>query len=138
MRTVAIATIKDLQSQGLKPYVISGFRSFEQQNEIYKQGRTKPGNKVTWVTGGGSWHNYGMAIDIAFWDRSHRTVTWDAPNKDWDAIGAAGLRNGFTRWLGPQGDRPHLEYHPKVGNSASAMRNIHSRGGLSAVWDAAT
>ncbi len=138
MRTVAIATIKDLQSQGLKPYVISGFRSFEQQDEIYKQGRTKPGNKVTWVKGGGSWHNYGLAVDIAFWDRSHRTVTWDAPNKDWSAIGAAGLRNGFTRWLGPQGDRPHLEYHPKVGNSASDMRNTHSRGGLSAVWNAAT
>ncbi|MFT6821499.1 MAG: peptidoglycan hydrolase-like protein with peptidoglycan-binding domain, partial [Myxococcota bacterium] len=122
MRTVAIATLKDLQSQGLRPYVISGYRSFELQDEIYKQGRTKPGNKVTWVKGGGSWHNYGLAVDIAFWDRSHRTVTWDAPNEDWTAIGEAGLRNGFTRWLGPQGDRPHLEYHPKAGNSASRMR----------------
>lgn len=40
------------------------FRSSEEQDELYAQGRTKPGNIVTRAKGGTSYHNYGLAIDI--------------------------------------------------------------------------
>ena len=40
------------------------FRSFEEQDKIYAQGRTTPGEKVTNAKGGQSWHCYGLAIDI--------------------------------------------------------------------------
>ena len=46
------------------------YRTIEEQNELYAQGRTKPGKIVTWVKGGGSYHNYGLAMDIAFIDRN--------------------------------------------------------------------
>ncbi len=44
--------------------VISGLRSWAQQNALYAQGRTKPGRIVTKARAGSSWHNYGLAIDL--------------------------------------------------------------------------
>ena len=39
-------------------------RTFEEQNELYSQGRTKNGRIVTNAKGGQSMHNYGLAFDI--------------------------------------------------------------------------
>lgn len=39
-------------------------RTFAEQNELFAQGRTKPGAIVTRAKGGQSWHNYGLAVDI--------------------------------------------------------------------------
>lgn len=50
---------------GITIEVISGLRSWQQQAALYAQGRTKPGNTVTKARAGSSWHNYGLAIDLA-------------------------------------------------------------------------
>lgn len=42
--------------------VIEGYRPQERQNELYAQGRTEAGKKVTWTLN--SRHTSGMAIDI--------------------------------------------------------------------------
>jgi peptidoglycan L-alanyl-D-glutamate endopeptidase CwlK len=48
------------------PIVLTfGYRSIEQQDRLYAQGRTKPGKIVTNARGGQSPHNYGLAIDLA-------------------------------------------------------------------------
>jgi len=47
-----------------KPRILYGYRSIQEQNEIYAQGRTKPGKIVTNAKGGQSFHNFGLAIDI--------------------------------------------------------------------------
>jgi len=39
-------------------------RTFEEQDALYAQGRTKPGSIVTKAKGGQSYHNYGLAIDF--------------------------------------------------------------------------
>lgn len=44
--------------------IVQGLRTIEEQNELYAQGRTKPGKIVTNAKGDSSWHNFGMAIDI--------------------------------------------------------------------------
>jgi hypothetical protein len=44
--------------------IAQGFRTFEAQEALYAQGRTTPGNIVTWARGGESNHNFGFAIDI--------------------------------------------------------------------------
>ncbi len=44
--------------------IVQGLRTIEEQNELYAQGRTKPGNIVTNAKGGSSFHNYGLAIDV--------------------------------------------------------------------------
>jgi peptidoglycan L-alanyl-D-glutamate endopeptidase CwlK len=45
--------------------VIFGYRSVEEQDWLYAQGRTRPGNKVTNARGGSSAHNFGLAVDLA-------------------------------------------------------------------------
>lgn len=40
-------------------------RTFAEQDKLYAQGRTAPGIIVTKAKGGQSWHNYGLAIDVA-------------------------------------------------------------------------
>jgi hypothetical protein len=47
-------------------FISQGYRSIEYQNDLYAQGRTKQGKIVTNAKGGWSFHNYGMAFDLAF------------------------------------------------------------------------
>jgi peptidoglycan hydrolase-like protein with peptidoglycan-binding domain len=123
----------ELQRRGYHPYVVSGFRSFAEQDALYEQGRTKPGQKVTWVKGGGSWHNYGLAVDIAFWNSGGTGPSW-ASHHPWHLIGEVGLAQGFTRWGGDFGDRPHLEHHPAWGSSTRGLAAVYQEEGLPAVW----
>lgn len=60
-RAIAIANGKGLD-------VLHGGRHAHprEQNSLYAQGRTKPGQVVTWVRGGSNYHNYGLAVDLAF------------------------------------------------------------------------
>ena len=53
-----------MDKEGVKVEVISGLRSFKQQERLYAQGRTAPGKIVTKAKPGSSWHNYGLAIDL--------------------------------------------------------------------------
>ena len=39
------------------------YRSFDEQNHLYAQGRTKPGKIVTYAKGGQSYHNFGLAFE---------------------------------------------------------------------------
>lgn len=50
------------------PFVTECYRSPERQNELYKQGRSKPGPVVTHKRGGESRHNSlpSRALDVAF------------------------------------------------------------------------
>lgn len=135
VKRMAARTLSRLQEAGYSPYLFEGHRTMERQNGLYAQGRTKPGSIVTYVKGGGSWHNYGLAVDIVFWNRSHSGPSWDAPSKQWQAVGREGKAAGFTRWMGDGGwDFPHLEYHPKWGNTASNLLSTYNSGGLEAVW----
>jgi peptidoglycan LD-endopeptidase CwlK len=57
-------------------------RTFEEQQAIFDQGRTKPGKIVTNARPGLSAHNYGLAIDIALvvdtdGNGTFETASWD-------------------------------------------------------------
>lgn len=134
VRKLASETITTMQGRGYSPYVVGGFRSFEYQDNLYAQGRTKPGSKVTYVKGGGSWHNYGLAVDIVFWNKSHTGPSWDGGHP-WQELGRVGKSKGFTRWMGDEGwDFPHFEHHPKWGNGCYDLASTMKSQGLSAVW----
>lgn len=80
--------------------IVQGLRTFKEQDDIYQQGRTKPGNIVTRAKAGSSYHNYGLAIDVvqmkdgkANWGYNYKKLrpyyikygfTWGA---DWDGDG---------------------------------------------------
>lgn len=63
------------KESGLDVIITQTLRSVKEQNDLYAQGRTKPGNIVTNAKGGYSMHNYGLAFDIAI--KKNGTIVWD-------------------------------------------------------------
>lgn len=75
--------------------IVQGLRTFEEQDALYQQGRTKPGKKVTNAKAGSSFHQYGLAIDFCFvidkdGNGSYETISWDTL-KDYD-------KDGMPEW----------------------------------------
>lgn len=54
-----------MAAKGVVAKIISGTRTFAEQDALYAQGRTKPGKIVTKAKAGQSNHNFGCACDIA-------------------------------------------------------------------------
>ena len=54
--------------KGLEYRAICGTRTFEEQAQLYAQGRTKPGKIVTNARPGSSFHNFGLAIDCGVFE----------------------------------------------------------------------
>jgi peptidoglycan L-alanyl-D-glutamate endopeptidase CwlK len=97
-------------------------RTFAEQTTEYAKGRTAPGPIVTYAKAGQSWHNYGLAFDIAFKAPPARGI-YDGP---WEEVGRIGKRIGLT-WGGDfkHPDRPHFEYHPGIGLNDAISRRAH-------------
>ena len=99
-------------------------RTFQEQEELYKIGRTKlvdaEGNRLGIVTkarGGQSYHNYGLALDFCIMES--RTATWDVTKDmdkdgkpDWfeviDTFKESGYESGAD-WKGKLRDFPHIQ-----------------------------
>lgn len=52
------------KKRGITFRVTSAYRSIEEQDKLYAQGRTKPGQVVTNARGGHSFHNWRVAYDV--------------------------------------------------------------------------
>lgn len=95
-----------MEQKGMPVRVVEGFRSIQKQDELYAQGRTKPGAIVTNARGGESFHNHGVAVDFVF-----RKEGYNATQKQWETLGKVGESVGFEwggRWT-KFVDRPHFE-----------------------------
>jgi LAS superfamily LD-carboxypeptidase LdcB len=79
--------------EGIDFKVICGYRSQQEQDRLYAQGRTTPGKKVTWTRN--SKHNKGKAFDVAM--LSHGKVTWES--SEYQRLGQLGKSIGLT-WGG--------------------------------------
>ncbi|HEY8224577.1 MAG TPA: M15 family metallopeptidase [Pyrinomonadaceae bacterium] len=113
-----------------------GRRTFQEQDALYAQGRSRPGNIVTAARGGQSNHNYGLAVDIV--PVVNGRLTWNVPQSLWQAIGEAGKRSGLS-WGGDWTsfkDYPHFEL--PVGMSVQECFRIYQQRGLPAVWSEAS
>ncbi|MBB6239567.1 hypothetical protein HDC90_004220 [Pedobacter sp. AK013] len=49
---------------GIQLRIVQALRTVAEQNALYNQGRTTPGNIVTKAKGGSSYHNYALAMDV--------------------------------------------------------------------------
>ena len=76
--------------------IVQGLRTIEEQNELYAQGRTKPGPIVTKAKGGSSFHNYGLAIDFAILTDKDGNGTFE--DLSWD-IKRDNDKDGVADWL---------------------------------------
>lgn len=108
---------KRLLESGIRVKLVSGYRSFEEQNRLYALGRTKPGRIATKARGGYSWHNFGLAADYAF--ISGGQLTWNGP---WKLFGRIARECGLE-WGGHWKkfpDRPHVQW--RRGKTLAEMR----------------
>ena len=114
---------------GIPAVVHSGYRSNAEQAALYAQGRTTPGAIVTKAEPGESWHNYGLAYDLAILTHDGKP-SWPDDNGVWDPLGAIGESLGLS-WGKSFGDRPHFSYHPGLSSPAAAARMLRSTGTVS-------
>lgn len=88
------------------------WRSVEEQKELYAQGRSKPGQIVTWVDGEKKFSNHNLkpakAIDVAVVDKNTKKITWneDLYKPLGPVVSSFGLAWGGY-WKTP--DYPHIE-----------------------------
>jgi peptidoglycan L-alanyl-D-glutamate endopeptidase CwlK len=85
------------------------YRSIEEQNKLYAQGRTRPGKKVTNAKGGQSFHNYRVAYDCG--PVIGGNIAWNREDL-FKKIGQIGVSLGLE-WGGnfkSIKDLPHFQY----------------------------
>jgi peptidoglycan L-alanyl-D-glutamate endopeptidase CwlK len=93
------------QELGIKLRITQAFRTFAEQNALYAKGRTAPGSVVTNAKGGDSYHNYGLAFDVAIIDNG--AVSYNITPE----IAAIGARYGLEwggNWTSFK-DKPHFQ-----------------------------
>ena len=110
VRPYARALFFKARDQGIAINILSGTRSYEEQDRLYAKGRTAPGPKVTNARAGYSNHNFGIAFDIGVFDGNRYLP--ESPL--YKAIGALGMELGLD-WGGNWKsivDQPHFELRP--------------------------
>lgn len=101
--------IAKAHAEGIDLVVTQGLRTIAEQNALYAQGRTAPGKKVTNAKGGSSYHNFGLAFDIAV-RKENGDIDWDS-TKLYNRVGQLGKSIGLE-WGGDFKsikDTPHFQ-----------------------------
>lgn len=93
---------------GVHPYITQTVRSFKESDDLYQQGRTKPGQIVTNAKAGQSLHNYGLALDFCL--QINGKMVWDQKTPNWMIVVNCFKKRGFS-WGGDWRfkDYPHLQ-----------------------------
>lgn len=126
VQPLAIKLIEQATAQGIHVKVISGHRTYAEQDALYAQGRTKSGKVVTNARGGFSNHNFGIAFDIGIFSADGKTYYGESTA--YKVCGGIGERLGLEwggRWKFV--DEPHFQYNPK-GYSLTQMRERTAKG----------
>ncbi len=117
-------------TMGCEYILISGNRTWEEQEKLYNQGRTTAGNIVTNAKPGSSWHNMGVAGDCGvfqngvYLDNSNPKLARRVHIACSKHAKACGLKWGGD-WKKFK-DIPH--YQLKVSESLSTARKLHLEG----------
>jgi len=110
VRPIARALVHKAAGADIQIKVISGTRTFEAQDRLFAQGRTRPGRRVTNARGGFSNHNFGIAFDVGVFEG--RRYLPESPK--YKAVGAMGVELGLE-WGGNWTsivDQPHFQLRP--------------------------
>lgn len=98
------------RAAGVAIEVISGLRTYAEQEALYAKGRTAPGPVVTNVRGGHSNHNFGIAFDIGVFEGTRYLP--ESPK--YKAVGVLGVELGLEwggNWKSFK-DEPHYQLRP--------------------------
>lgn len=110
VQPLARALVQKAAQHDIRIRVISGTRSYAEQDALYAQGRTAPGSKVTNARGGHSNHNFGIAFDIGVFEGNK----YLGESVKYKAVGALGMELGLE-WGGNWKtivDEPHFQLRP--------------------------
>ncbi len=110
IKELAEKLIAECKKLGHQIAIAQTLRTIEEQDALYAQGRTKPGNIVTWAKGGESFHNFGVAFD--FCPLVNGKLDWNNLEL-FKKIGTVGKSLGLEwggDWPKPKTDLPHFEY----------------------------
>jgi|SRR5205807_4220720 len=127
-----------LETENISVIVTQGLRSWAEQNRLYQQGRTAPGLIVTHALPGHSWHNLGLAVDLAPLD--HDIPNWDINHPVWKRIVKVGESLGLTSGSEFRSfpDWPHFQLTGRFPASPDdETRRIFTQAGMVALWDEA-
>lgn len=93
---------------GINVKIIMGARTYQEQDALYAQGRTKAGPKVTNAPAGYSWHNFGVGWDFVVFDVNGQPQ-WESPlmERCGQIAESLGLEWG-GHWTSFQ-DTPHIQ-----------------------------
>jgi peptidoglycan LD-endopeptidase CwlK len=125
-----------LLGENIEIQVTQSLRSWKEQAALYAQGRTAPGSIVTNAPPGYSYHQFGLAVDVAPFDAS--IPDWNVNHPAWKRIvsvgESVGLVSGSTWRTFP--DWPHFQMTGQLPASPDdAVRNVYLDGGMEAVWN---
>ena len=111
VQPIARALVQKAAQNDICIKIISGFRTYEEQDALYAQGRTAPGKIVTKAKAGYSNHNFGIAFDVGVFEGNNYLD--DSPK--YKAAGVLGMDLGLE-WGGNWttiSDQPHFELRPR-------------------------
>ena len=116
--------LEECKKQGLNVLVTETLRTLEEQEELYAQGRTKPGNIVTNARGYQSPHAWGVAFDFCrnvkgkeydntdgFFDKVGRIAETMFDNTEYDLFWGGDFKS-FV-------DKPHVEMKKYLPNNST-------------------
>jgi peptidoglycan L-alanyl-D-glutamate endopeptidase CwlK len=111
LRDKARQLVQSASTKGIKIKVISGLRTYDEQNSLYAQGRSSSGKIVTNARGGYSNHNFGVAFDVGVFSTDGKYIDESPAYK---TVGQLGKALGFEwggDWSSIQ-DQPHFQLRP--------------------------
>lgn len=117
--------IEECGRQELRISIGETLRTKEEQDELYAQGRTKPGNIVTNARGSSfsSFHQWGTAFDIY---RNDGQGAYNQSGGFFDKVGAIGVSVGLE-WGGNWTsivDKPHFQL-PDWGSTTTQIKRLY-------------
>jgi peptidoglycan L-alanyl-D-glutamate endopeptidase CwlK len=110
VRPYARALVQRAAAAGITIKIISGTRTYAEQDALYAKGRTAPGPKVTNAPAGFSNHNFGIAFDIGVFEGT----AYKDESPKYKTVGALGAGLGLE-WGGNWKtivDEPHFQLRP--------------------------
>lgn len=115
--------VKACEAQGLKIKITDTLRNKAEQDALYAQGRTKPGNIVTNVKYPNSMHNWGVAFDFC---RNDGAGAYNDTDGFFSKVGSIGKSIGLE-WGGDWKsivDRPHFQL-PDWGSTPAKLKTLY-------------
>lgn len=129
LQVLAAKLVEECGKQGLKIAIGETYRTVAEQDALYAQGRTKPGNKVTNAPGStySSYHQWGTAFDIY---RNDGQGAYNESGNFFGRVGEIGVSIGLEwggNWRSPV-DKPHFQL-PDWGSSTAGIKMVYANPG---------